>query len=677
MAQEAEAEQRRLELDDLKFLSGDQWPDQIKNQRAIENRPCLTVNRLPGFVQQITNEQRQNRPSIKVSPIGDGADQDTAKIIQGLIRHIEYYSSADVAYDTAFAGGAGPGRGFFRILTDYCDPESFDQEILIKRIANHFQVYMDPNYKEADGSDMQWCFVTEDMTKEAFKALYPDAEVSTMDDWRGEGDRFDGWLNDHGVRVAEYFYIEYDDEELWLLADGSSVLPSQLDKEAFKKAESLFKQKRKTKIPRVKWRKINGLEILEETDLPGEYIPIIPVFGNELNVDGKRIYEGIIRHAKDPQRMRNFWTSAATEAIALAPRAPFIVAEGQLEGHADQWQTANTKSHSFLQYRPISFNGQSAPPPQRNAVEPPVQAIMTSLAQSDQDLYATTNIYKPTVGDEQPDQSGVAIQRLNTQAQTSNFHFIDNLSRALRHAGRIIVQWIPHIYDGPRTIRIIGDDGTEDLLKVNQAIGEDDSQSRSYSLDKGDYDVTIDVGPSYQTRRQEAVASMLDFIKSYPPGAQLVGDLLVKNMDWPGAREVAERLRKIVPPGIADDPNKKSPPIPPEAQQQMSQMNQMIQMLTQELQAAASEIKTRKFDLESKERIALINAQTQLQIAAMKSDSVEAIEGFRQEVNMIEQRLEALKFDQSMDQEMNLAGMQTQALPGNQTQPGTGAPSPG
>lgn len=610
LAEEAESKIREVGLEDLKFRAGDQWPEEVVKERNVDGRPCLTINRIPQFIRQITNDQRQNRPSIKISPVDDKADIETAKVYEGLIRHIQYNSNADVAYDTAFEGAVTKGFGYFRIITDYVDDRSFDQEILIKKIQNSFSVYCDPFAKESDGSDMNWCLIVDNMSHEEYKENYKDSDLASMEDWSSIGDKTAGWVQGKSCRIAEYFYKDYKEVTICQMTDGSVVEKSDLPEEFY----SQIVNERKSSIPTVKWLKINGIEILEETEWPGKYIPVIPVYGDELNVDGEKILEGVIRHAKDSQRMYNYWASTETETIALAPKAPYIVAEGQLEGHERAWKESNRKNQAVLTYKVKSVDGNLLPAPQRNSFEPPVQAVSNARALASEDLKATTGIYDAALGNRSNENSGIAIQRRNVQSQTSNFHFVDNLTRSLRHAGKILIDLIPKIYDSARAARILGEDGQQEIIMLNQMFVKD-GKPVEYNLGVGKYDVVVETGPSYATKRQEAAASMLDLSKAAPQLMQVAGDLLVKNMDWPGATEIAERIKKTLPPGIADEKDK-SKQIPPEAQAQMQQMNQMIQQMTEQLNQANDQLKTKSVELQSKERIEIEKLQSQERIKA-------------------------------------------------------------
>lgn len=673
LAEEYESDGRTDEIDDQKFMIGDQWPLEVKNGRLQDQRPCLTINRIPQFVRQITNDQRQNRPSIKINPVDDKADIETAKIFQGMVRHIEYNSHADVAVDTAFDWAASSGLGYFRIITEYADSMSFQQEIKIEPIKDRFSVYMDPYYQKPDGSDANWGFVFEEMSRDEFKAKYPKANATSMSDWESLGDLAHTWLKKDSVRVAEYYYKEYEEVEIVLMSDKTVLrrdhVPKQLP-DGVREVSS-----RISNIPKIKWCKINGLEILEETDVPGEWIPIIPVIGEERIVEGKRVISGIVRHAKDPQRMYNYWKSSQTETIALAPKAPYIGMEGQFEGYEDQWKSANIKNHAFLQYKGKSLNGIPAPPPQRQVYEPPVQAITAAAAEAADDLKSTTGIYDASLGNKSNEQSGIAIQRRSQQSQSSNFHFIDNLSRSLRHAGRILVAWIPKVYDTPQTVRIISDDGTVDMVQVNQ-IFQEGSEQKAHMLEAGKYDVTVDTGPSFATKRQEAVASMLDLSRAAPQLMQIAGDLMVRNMDWPGAQEIADRIKKTLPPNIVeDDKNKQQQPLPPQVQQQMQQMSQMVQALSKELDENSELIRTKTLELQSHERIAALESETRLKLELIKQHAKDAQIAFQEEMGEIQHLRSTLTAQQNVN---NGAGEQPQGEPAVSPQPSpTGGSSPG
>lgn len=639
LCQEAESENRSEELDDQKFMIGDQWPSNIKADREQDRRPCLTINRIPQFVRQVTNDQRQNRPSIKINPVDDGASKETAKVLEGMVRHIEYNSHADIAYDTAFESAVKSGIGYFRLVTEYENEMSFQQAIKIKLIKDRFSVYMDPYYQEPDASDAEFGFVFEDMSKDEYKIQFPKSKATSMTDWESLGNSTADWISLNSIRVAEYYYKVYEDVEICLLSDKSVIEKKDLEKLPDGLPEGVrVVSERRALLPKIKWVKINGLEVLDRTDIPGKWIPIIPVIGEEQVIEGRRILSGIIRHAKDPQRMYNIWKSAQAEMIGLAPKAPFIGMAGAFEGYEDKWKTAGTRNHAFLEYNPKAIDGTPVTMPQRSAVEPPIQALTAASSEAADDMKATTGVYDATLGNKSNEQSGVAIQRRNIQSQTSNFHFMDNLSRSIRHGGRILINWIPQIYDTATAARIIGENGEVSFVQINQVFQEA-GEDKAHFLDLGTYDATVSSGPSYETKRQEAVASMLDLTKSIPQAMQMGLDLIIGQMDWPGSEQLADRIKKTLPPNItADDKDQKA--ISPQIQQQLQQMSQVIQGLTQHLDQSTKIIEQKSLELASKERIALSEQKTQLAIELMKHNQKDAEFIFNKETEHIDRQID-------------------------------------
>jgi hypothetical protein len=633
-AQDAESEIRRESLEDVRFFSGEHWPEAIRRDRDLDGRPCLTINRLPQFVNQVVNDARQNLPAAQINAVDDGTDVDTAEVVQGLVRHIEVSSDAPAAYITALEQAAIGGFGYFRAIPKYAGADSFDLDIAIEAVANPFQVYLDPAARRPDRSDAKWAFVVEQLTPDEFKAQYPDAEMSGMDGYASIGDRHPGWATTEAIRVAEYFSIEPRKRTLCMLMDGSVAFQDELAEGA------PVVRRREVDYPVVMWRKITATEILEETTLPGEHVPVFQVLGKEIFVDGARKVWGMVRFARDPQRMYDFWATAETETIALAPRAPFIAAEGQIEGHEAQWRAANKRNFAVLQYKPRAIGDHLVPAPQRNTYEPPVQAITQARMMSADDLKSTTGIYDASLGNRSNETSGVAIRQRQVEGDTANYHFSDNLARAIRHCTKVILSWIPTYYDTPRVLRIIGRDEQQQTVKVNQPTRHKGVE-KVFDLTAGKYDVTVSVGPSYQTKRQEAAQSMMQMTQAFPPLFQAAGDLLVRNLDWPGAQEIAERLRKTLPAQLQEN-GEKQQPIPPQVQQQLMQMDQMIQQLTAGLNEATQTIETRKLELESKERIAALQTQAQLLMTQAKLGSQEGLELLRQEIAVIGAQLDQM-----------------------------------
>lgn len=651
-AEDAESDIRNKSLQDLRFRAGEQWDDVIASARKTDARPCLTINRLPQFIRQVTNDARMNRGDIKIAATADDT-VETAEIIEGMVRHIQVASNADIAYDTASDNQVTMGFGYIRVITDYCYPDSFEQEIKIKRVKNPFTIYFDPNAAEPDYSDAKWCFVVSDMDIDEFKKEYPNAQAGS-DILSSTGDNVAGWMKGDNIRVVEYFEVVETPKTIYLMDDGSVIGTKEL--KAAQEYDPAIQpvNKRMSYDRKVIWRKMTAFEILEEKPWPGKYIPIVPVLGDDLDIDGKRRLTGMVRDAQDPQRMYNYWSSAQTEAIALAPKAPFIGAEGQFTGYEKFWDTANIKNYSRLVYKPVSLNGQPVPPPQRNQAEPPVQAMVQAIQQASEDLKNTTGIYGSGLGKREGDASGKAILALEKSGDIANYHYVDNQSRAKQFVGVIILDLIPLIYDAPRIQRIVHLDGTSKTVKINQPSGKKDESGldKIYDVTTGKYDVVVETGPSFSTKRQEAAASMVLLVQSAPELMQIAGDLLVKNLDWPGADEISERLKKMLPPQLQEQDDE-GVEIPDQVKRQMQQNQQMIEQLTQALNAAHDQIDQKKDELESKERIAYANNETKLVIETFKAETGANMALMTAELQGIHKRMDLLQVNESIGEENN------------------------
>ena len=597
-AEASESEERRLRIDDIRFVRlGEQWPEAVKRdrERPGAERPMLTINRLLQFRNQIANEIRQNCPSVKFRPVDDKADVKTADIYNGLYRHIHESGGAKTAYVTAADNQIDTGIGYFRIYTDYCDSDSFDQEIKFQRIVDSNCVYYDDNSTEIDGSDAQWAFHFEYIDKDLFKKLYPSAEVKSWDVDK------EGWFKENTIRVADYLYIDITQKNLCLLEDGTTSFEDEIPDEL----KPLVVKKRKAEQKKCKIVKIGGDQILEESELPISYIPIIPVVGSQVWVDGKRYTEGLTRQAKDSARLYNYMETSNVELLALAPRAPYIVAAGQIDGYENEWQAANRVNLSVLTYNPVSDMGTVLPAPRREMPPGANMGFESAMNRAAEDIKSTMGIYDASIGNKESDQSGKAINSQIRQGQVGNFHFSDNLAMSVQHGGRIVAELIPAIYDSKRIIMILGEDGSPRSVQIDpnlpESVNENDDEE-SYNLAKGKYDVVADVGPSFATKRLEASEAQMAMCQADPTLMQIAGDIIIANMDWPGAEEIAQRKKAMLPPQIQaivqQTEGKKN--IDPEIEMQMNQMADQVEHLSQELQGAMAKLESNEDELDIK-----------------------------------------------------------------------------
>ncbi len=600
LAVEAEKVQRKASLDDIKFARlGEQWLQADIDKRRAEGRPCLTINKLPSFIRQVVNDGRRNRPQIKVAPVGNGSNKETAHILNGLIKNIEVQSGADAVYDTALDNSVTAGVGYMIARVDYTDDDSFDTDIVIERVGNIFSIFGDPNSKSVDSRDWNRAYIVDALTKAQFKQLYPGAEAAKYD-LSGADEVTQMWFEDDHVRVAECWTRDEVKARLLRLSDESVMF----EQEYLKIKDLLDAQgvqvvgDRPSKTYRVTQRIISGCEILSTNEWRGKYIPIIPVYGDEVNVEGKRYFQSLIRFAKDPQRMFNYWRTASTELVALAPKAPYIGRKGAFNTDIDKWQTANTVSHPF-----IEFDGEQAP--QRQPFSGvPAGALQEALNASD-DMKAILGIYDASLGARSNETSGRAIMARQREGDISTYHFIDNLSRGVEHLGRVIVDLIPKVYTVPRIIRCVKPDGGTYQVPINQPVipgkpnepgmqpeqferaqAEIEGLTTIFDLTAGKYDVVVNTGPSFTSQREESAAQIMEFIRVFPQAAPLIGDILAQNFDWQGGEEIAARLKAMLPPQASGMVN----PLVQQLQQQLQQQDQMAKQAVATLQGQIQEM---------------------------------------------------------------------------------------
>ncbi len=628
LAVEAWSTYRAEALDDLHFMApgGEfQWDPAARRARISEGKPVISTDRLNAQVKSLTNAQRQTPVAVKVSPINDSGDKEIADVLQGLMRHIEVHNGADAVYNTAFDHCVKMGVGYWRILTDYCNDKTFEEEIKLQRIANPFSVYIDPTFKDADGSDIKWAFITTDYLQDEYKIQFPDSELATLDDarWTSIGDSSPNWIisNEGGskiARVAEYFRIKEIPKTLAQLKGGKIKNIKDLTEEEHDKIKST----RDTYERKIECFIINGQEIIDRYEFPGKFIPIVPVFGDEYMENGQPMYSGIVRNSKEEQRGLNTMISNVVEKVAMNSKSPWIGPRGFMGNRKQEWNASNRINYVALEYEVFDDQLNPIPPPIKDTTEPGIQNILQAMTIFENNIKATNNIYDPQMGQKTSnDQSGVAIEKLATQGAIGNYHFSNNLSRAIRLSGLIMLSIIPKVYDTKRVIRIIGFDDKEKLVTINGKSDDDKKNQQTllavpkiFDLTVGEYSVDVAAGPSYNTKREASAQKLFDLCGKAPQLIGIIGDKLVKLLDDPVMDAISARIYKSLPPQLqdADDPNNPNAGIPAAIQQKLQEDMQMIETLTKELETTHAVFSKEKMALDTKERIALLERDTKL-----------------------------------------------------------------
>ncbi len=582
--------------DDIKFVVGDgtnnyQWPALMRESRLRDKRPCLTMNKVHQHWLSVVNDGKQNKPSVTIHPTSEDASYLAAQAFEKVIRHIEYISNAQAAYDKASEYQVACGVGYWRVTNEYGHDNSFDQQIFIRPVPDATQVLLDPMIKESDGSDAKFGIVYTEMAKADFIRAYPDHEDAMRDSAIGQGG---GWLGDDKVRVAEYYEVREIKDTLYAIM-GPNGVPKYLQRSDMTPEEIESVKDRADEYPRrsIKRREvwkylIAGNTVLDKGIVPCKYIPIVRVIGEEMIVDGKLERKGLVRYMIDAQRMYNYNTSAQVEAIALQTKVPFVAPLGAIDGLEQYWNTANTVNHSVLPYNSADENGNPIPAPTRSQPPSSGDGYTTGMQAAAEEMRMTSGQYDAMVGAPSNETAGVAIQQRQRQGDRATYHFIDGLSKAIRFTGKILIDMIPRVLDTKRLISIMEDDGTKTRVMIDnnaqQATVEMKTAQGEVTLilnpSIGEYDVTSDVGPSYQTQREQAFDAMQSILATNPALTQVIGDLFFKAADFPMADEMAERMQRWIPPSITGQ-------APSPQEQQMQQQMQQMQMQLQKMQAEA------------------------------------------------------------------------------------------
>jgi hypothetical protein len=581
---------------DLKFVVGDQWDAAVKNERTTKGRPALTFNRCHTFVQQVSNEARQNKPQIKFV-VGDGGDKDTADVKEGMARHIQYDSDAQIAYETAVEFSAGGSFGYFGFITDYCDDEGWDQDLKVRPFFDPFSIYgiLIPS---CFGMEPQFAFVVEEMPVAEYKRQFDTKEIEAIG-WEQAGSLSQGWIGTETVRIAEYWYLEHEEKTI------ERINPQTKQKET-----------RKVDKCTVKFCKINGFEVIEGTDTvwPGYCIPIIPVLGKQIILDGKPNLFSVVRFQRDPQQLINFYKTRIAETMATQPIQPYLIEEGQIQGHEREWLEMNTTMRPYLVYKGSNVNGEKVDRPQRQVVEAPIQSLSVAAGQEIDDMKATAGIYDASLGNKSNESSGLAIQRRQQQSNVTNMHFMDNLERAFKKGGLMIADLIPKVYDSSRMVQILGEDEAPKVAKINQPHTDEYGKQKHYKVADSSSDVPIvTMGRAFSSKRMETFDMMSSVLQAQPELINVVGDIFFANSDMAGSDIMADRFKRFIQmshPGLIEDKNQDPAAQAQQLQTQLQQAHQVIQLGQQHIQQLEKEREAKVIEQQGKVQITQIQEQT-------------------------------------------------------------------
>jgi hypothetical protein len=608
-ARDAWSEWRNRALEDLRFsnpANPQQWPEETIRARG-KSRPALVFDQTNQYIAQVVNDARQNKPAVDVLPGDNRASIETADVYGGMMRQVEYESRAQIAYDTAIEYAARIGLGYLLVVPELVDGKHNDHALRIKSVVNPLAATLDPDSLEPDGQDADAGWLETRMSEAAFKRKWPKAEVSS---YKGS----DTWFDANGVLVCQAFERTFVKTNCIITQDGQEWTEDEYHAESQKHGIALPVHATYMKSkPKVMWRWLSGVEVLEETEYPAPYIGLVPVYGNLLWVDGKRQVCGMTRRMMDACRAYNYERSAYIEAVALSPKAPFLAPARAIAKYQQLWDSANTENRSVLPYDHVDGEGNPIPTPTRQAPPMVGSAFADNAQMALQDIQASVGMYKANLGQNSNAKSGVAINKLQTEGDTATFHYIDNLSRSIEQVGRICVHLIPKYYDRARVTQILGVDGKSKQVRINPELQTAHQQTDMLEINPavGEYSVRVKTGPSYTSKRQETLDRLANISQSNPQLAAALAPLMLQLDDMPGAEKVAKIALAMLPPELRaayEEDDSGPPPIPPEVQAQLQQMQQALQQVQQMAEELHNENERLKADRTSSFNDQLIKA---------------------------------------------------------------------
>lgn len=625
-------------LEDKKFVTikGAQWEGDAIVKRKAQGKPTLEINISRAYVQQQINTMRQNRPQAKVVPVDSGADPEVAKVLEGLIKDVEESSNFEDALDTAAANQVHAAVGFYRIVTDYINEKSFNQEPRFKPVENPQAVLIDPLSKALDGSDMAKALVCEwvdkdQVIKEHGKDAVDDFETDADSDWSN--------YTDKTVCIAEYFYKEQIADTLLLLNDGTiefkSVLLEQVSEDEL---EQMIETERSTSRTEIKWAKVSGTKVLEKGVFPGQYIPIFPVYGEVTWVENKRHIFSLVHFAKDPQRLFNYWKSTEAHILQKNQDEMTIVDDRGIAGF-DEWR--NPSSAAYLRFKATDDEGRVIPYPTKIGAAAPPVGILNASESAKALIPDILNMHAPQMGQEVSQQSGVAIGLLQRQSDTAQFHFQDNINKTIRHSARVLIGLFPILYDTEMVRRIIGADGESELVKLNAQPENQDEQSKAINgvlndMSLGRFDIRMDTGPSFNTQREQSFTLMMQLVQSNPSLFNIVADLIIMNSPLLNSKEIAERVKMLVPPQALG----KDKIDPEQAKAQITQLDQLVQKQVADLESLQQQLNDKNADRNIEMMKVQLQAEKDIQVAQINASSRSDVQELRGVVELLKQRID-------------------------------------
>lgn len=631
-AQEAEHDMRQHVREAHLFVDkrDGQWEPYIWDQQ--KGQPRYTFDMTNPIIDQICGDIGSKDFNIRVAPAGGDATKETAQTYDGLIRNIENISNSTSIYDSSVRNMVTSGLDGWRLVQRYVDDDSFDQDLVIERIGNYVdRVWLGP-HEEPDGSDARMGWILTGLDASEYKSKYPEGTAAGVTSDR-DGTAY--YYRHDLIMVGEFLYFEEQERELILMSSGAVYEDNAefaMVKDELAEVGIVEVRRRKRANQVVYSRLFNNNDWITE---PREtvfqnWIPVQPLYGNFKYFEDKVTYWGAVEKVLDAQRNFNYAKSRQIAEGSLAPRAKYWMTRAQAEGHEDKLATMNTNSDPVQFYNPDP--DVPGPPGQSGGavINPGLKDVSDDMINI---IGVNSGMFDASMGDNPGLQSGVAIDALIDRGDQGNDKYTTALERAEQHTARMLVDAIPRVYTPGRQVRLLKEDGTQQMQTLGEQVTDEDTQQvvTLNDLNAGKYDVTCTSGPAFKNRQSETVTALTEVGKVDPTVIELGGDILLNNVASPGMTELAERKRQqlfsagLIPQDQMTDEEKA---------QADKAANQPPQEDPNMVLARAEEAKAQADMVEAQTK------QSQVQMDAQNKQAQNKIDAFNAETKRLEAQIE-------------------------------------
>lgn len=624
---------------DKQFLYFDQWTPKERNELRLRHKPVVQFNKLHDHVKKVIGEFRQNTPTATVLPVDPDIPQETMDACSHILNGIFYKSRTNIVDQTACENALSFGYGAMFLTTDYESQNSFNQEIVPIGFQSPEVVFFDPDAKEVDKNDGDFCGWLDFMSAEQIEKQWgvgSPRSFSVPFQWNSTYQFY--LAGSRTIAIANYWEKQYYSKKIYLLESGETVDAKEYDA-LRKKHDALHEDDRALleedigeRFPEIenerviddayeiKGYKLLGDKVLEETVWPSRYLPGVFVDGYSYYIDGKQYTQSFIHQAKDAQRFLNYCGVEVLQAIKNTRRETYLTTTEMTAGNEYVWRNPDMQQGA-LHYRPhVLATGQVLTP--TPITSPPINpAFLEQYQRAEHDIGSILGRTESVTGAQGNEKSNLIMAARLTQGNLGSFIWFDNTQRAIESIARNALDLLPAVYDAERTVVAQGPNKEPVVMHLNQQM-PDGSIMNDLTKLRDKAKVQVSLGASFEMQRQQHLNFLIELMSAAPQAAPLLADLVAENIQVENMPQIVKRLKNLVPPQILAEENGEPPPPPPEpplaeklAQQQLLLNEKELKLKEQSQQLEAAKLMQQG----QKDKNDMINTQMRTHAEIQKS----------------------------------------------------------